>query len=497
MKNIKHKIVINLSFFLILVGGLFSCQTDLLDPTPRTSYSDKVVFDTPERVLQQVNGVYRAVKNGNFLGGRYYIYNDIRGEEFINRLTNGVTGLQTWNHTLVESTNEVNNLWNAGYAAINQINVFIAGMDANASKFAPPIFPTTFATTATQYVAEARFLRAVSYYSLLQLYARPYADGNGSKPGLPLRLLPEQGTANNDLARSTVGEVYTQILADLNFAEQNLPLSYSSAALNVTRAHRNSAIAFKTRVYLTMGRWTDVITEANKIVSAAAPFQAASGVAHRLQASFGSVFAPPQTTTESIFSLPFSALDQPGTQNQLAYYYLPASSGGNGEYRLNTAAGGIAADAGWKATDARKAQFITSGGLQYLGKFPTGTPWTDNAPVIRYSEVLLNLAEALVRSTNTVDAKAVDLLNAVRGRSDATTVFTVAGFASSTALANAILTERRIEFLGEGLRSIDCMRLNVAIPGKATIAAVPPSDPNYVWPIPQGELAVNALMTRN
>ncbi len=71
---------------------------------------------------------------------------------------------------------------------------------------------------AANYIAEARFLRAVCYHSMLQLYARPYADGNGSKPGLPLRLRAETKDGNNDLERSTVAQVYDQILADLDFA---------------------------------------------------------------------------------------------------------------------------------------------------------------------------------------------------------------------------------------------------------------------------------------
>ena len=43
----------------------------------------------------------------------------------------------------------------------------------------------------------ARFVRALCYHSLLTIYARPFTDGNGSKPGVPLRLLPEKGPANN------------------------------------------------------------------------------------------------------------------------------------------------------------------------------------------------------------------------------------------------------------------------------------------------------------
>ncbi len=483
--------------------GTAACRTDLLDPQPKTHFPAAIIFDTPQRVEQQVNGLYDAVKNGYFLGARLQVYIDVRGEDFINRNNNGVTGLQTWNHTVVESTNDVNNVWAYGYQAINQINVFLQELDANAGKFVAPVFAENYATVQVpQYQAEARFLRAVSYFYLLQLYARPYIDGNGSRPGLPLRLQAETGFDNNDLARSTVAQVYDQILQDLDFAEQQLPLEQTEA-LRTNRAHRNAAIAFKTRVYLAMTRWSDVIREADKIVSPTAPFRATTGNRHELSPSIAAVFAPPQRTLESIFSLPYTNQDAPVTQSQIAYYYLPATrrvSGdptGNGEYFLNPT--GIVANTGWKATDARRAFLITAatGTNLYLNKYPTGAPYTDQVPIIRYAEVLLNLAEAITRSTNAVEPRAVELLNAVRGRSDPSTQFTAADFADGAALANAILTERRIEFLGEGTRSNDLMRLNLPIPGKGTVPAVNPSDPNYVWPIPAVELSANTIIERN
>jgi hypothetical protein len=297
-----------------------------------------------------------------------------------------------------------------------------------------------------------------------------------------------------------VAEVYNQILEDLNFAEENLPETSS-----IYRAHTNAAIAFKTRVYLTMGRWSDVISEANKIVSQDVPFKATTGIKHELSPSVVAVFTPPQQTLESIFSLPSTALDAPGTQNQLAFYYLPSARPGGapvggGEYSLNPV--GIITDQTWKPTDQRRTFIIpitaTNGSVtNYWGKYPTGTPYTDNVPLIRYAEVLLNLAEAITRSANGVDPRAIALLNAVRGRSDVSTQFAAADFADANALTNAILKERRIEFLGEGLRSIDLMRLNLPIPAKGTATGVQPSDPNYVWPIPSTELSVNRVMERN
>lgn len=483
MKNIKHILIAGGAFLTVLSG----CKRELLSPTLTTAISDATAFDTPDRIAQQVNGLYAAVKSGNYLGGRYFVYNDIRGEDYNNLRTNGVTGLQTWNHTVVASTNEVSNLWGAGYAAINQCNVFLDGMAAKGNTIVGT-------AAANRYNAEARMLRGMIYYDLLQLYARPFWDGAGSKPGLPLRLTGNKGAGESDLARSTVAEVYTQILSDLNFAEQNLPLNYPDALTNTTRAHRNTAIALKVRVYLSMQRYSDVITEANKIVAASAPFTASSGVAHALQANIRNVFTAPYTTTESIFSLPFTANNLPGTQNALAFYFAPAPAGGS-EYPLIST--GILNDPAFAADDKRRTDLlVVSTGNTWVNKFPTGPVQTDYAPVIRYSEVLLSLAEALARTGTGVDARALALLNAVHLRSQPT-AFTDAGLGSKDALIAAILKERRIEFMGEGRRSPDLLRLGLPIPGKANVNTINPTQSEYIWPIPDSEMLNNKKMVQN
>lgn len=492
---IKNKLS-KVAFGAVLCAGLFACQTDLLEPVPQTSISDLVVYDTPERIAQGVNGLYSGAKSGNFLGGRYFVYVDVRADNFLNETTNGVTGLETWRHTEVSSTNEVNNLWSAAYQTINRCNLFLEGIDANSSKYVTPTFAADFLTTTVpQYKAEARFLRALSYLCLVQIYARPYLDGNGNKPGLPLRVLGETSSANNDLARGTVAEVYTLILDDLNFAEQNLPLTYSGTDadyLRVTRAHRNAAIALKTRAYLNMGQYANVITEANKIVSANGPFTASTGVPHALQANFVNVFTAPYTTTESIFSMPFTTNNLPGTQNGLGSYYNPGPVG-IGDYSLNPT--GIYGDlVNWPDTDTRRTMTSIASTKPYLRKFPTGPQHTDYAPVIRYAEVLLNLSEAIARTTAGVDARALELLNAVRQRSDAG--FTWAP-ASNGELLDAIMTERNVELLGEGFRSNDFLRQVLDIPGKGTVSSIPSSAAIYIWPIPITELNANKLMQPN
>lgn len=471
---------------LMMVVVISSCSDDdLLNPVNQTRISEANAFETPARVEQQVLGMYAGVKAGNFFGGRYYVYQAIRGEEFNNEKSNGVTNLFTWNFGVASSTNEVNNFWQAGYLAINRCNVVIEGLNNS------PID----ATLKTQYLAEARFLRALSYYALVTLYARPFWDGNGTKLGIPLRLKAETSSGNSDLVRATVGQVYDQILADLNYAETNLPSTYATAYNRTTRAHKNTAIALKTRVLLSKRDYAGVVVEGNKIVSTAAPFTAPSGVANTMSSSIASVFAYAAQTNENVFSFAFSTTDTPGTQNWLAYYWSTLN-GNNGEYSLLPTS--IIANAGWKSTDARRSFIAVVGGKSYLQtKWSRSGSDPDWMPVIRYSEILLNLSEAIVRNTNTIDSRAVALLNAVRQRSDATTTFTVGSFATVQALLDQVAIERRIELLGEGFRSLDVMRLGQDFVAKGTVPAVSVNANEYIWPIPQNELLYNKLIVQN
>lgn len=468
---------------LLLLLAVGCRKEDDLYPTSRTEVDSQTAFATADRIEAMVQGMYNSLKHGQFYGGRYIIYNEVRAENFINQTQNSVTGFLTWGHNVTNASNEVQNLWSRAYIAINNANLFLDGMTAGGLEVVGE-------QLGTEYMAEARFVRALSYYCLLQLYARPYWDGNGGAPGLPIRLVGNDGAADYSLVRSSVGEVYSQIIEDLTFAENNLPESYASSLLNTTRAHKNTAIALKTRAYLSMGDYSSVVEEGNKIVSATAPFSAPSGVGNALVDNIEDVFAEPYTTAESVFSMPMGPNSQPGTQNALQFYYV-----GNVEFSLNPA--GIVGNAEWQENDARRSFIGSSDNRPILTKWTVPNPWTDFVPVIRYAEVLLNLSEAIARNTNSVDARAVSLLNAVRNRSDATVTYTTAGFANAEALIDAILTERNIELLGEGFRSPDLLRLGRPLPAKGTIGAVNSDQQQYIWPIAANELLYNSLMTDN
>ena len=345
-------------------------------------------------------------------------------------------------------------------------------------------------------MGEAYFLRGLAYYHLVTLYATPYTKDDGASKGIPLRLLAENSSEHNDLERSSVSDVYKQIIQDLDNAERLLPESYETNLLNTTRAHRNTAIALKTRVYLSKGEYTKVVDEAKKIVpQTAAPFSATSGVHSALQEDITTVFGGNYTTTESILSFPMTSSDTPLGVSLSETFYANRI-----DYVLNSSETGIISDKSWRENDRRRSfvVFNQNIGQNTLAKYKKVSPSVDYVPAIRYSEVLLNYAEASASTGNV--ALAVQLLQAVRHRSDDTYEFSADDLAAGQ-IISTIAKEKRIELLGEGLRANDILRKLETFPSKPTLSSmnpisVSPNDDNYIFPIPNSEIQTNSLINK-
>jgi len=240
-----------------------------------------------------------------------------------------------------------------------------------------------------------------------------------------------------------------------------------------------------------MGNYEKVKTEAQKIVNqTAAPFSATLGVKHALN-NLITIFSSDYSTTESILSMPMTATDSYAGQAALGYVY-----NGNSEYYLNPT--GILGESTWRNEDMRRQFLRSDNGKFYLKKYAKAIPYTDYVPVIRYAEVLLNYAEAAARTNDL--ALATELLKAVRTRSDAAYTFETAQTATREALINTILTERRIELLGEGFRSGDLLRTLQTLPAKGNSTtqanAVAPTAENYIYPYPSKEMNTNKWLMK-
>ena len=468
-----NKIILVLFFATVC----FSCKK-VLDTSPNNNITDATAFATADRCLLSLNGIYDAAQSTSFVNGttdkRGYPFGaanieqgDMRGEDMFNVAAFfQVTYQGTYNATAPNCVG----LWKGLYILINDANIGIDGFrKAGASGILT-------AAVATQYEAECRFLRAMAHHEALIHWARPYLDGNGNQVGIPYRDVP---ISNSDAVasilnspRMRVDSVYGKILADLDFAEANLPNN-----IFVYRATKAAAIALKMRIKAHMGLWTTgtfmgasmpgVIQEGAKIVPATvnplAPTTVVSPIGGwSLTAAPDGPFAN-NNSLESVFSIKNDASDAPSSNGGLAAMYGAASNVGTTPGRgLVAISPVIWNNAGWLCDDKRRSSALVVAGLNNAGnqsyfitKYRDYTNRGDYAPQIRYAEVLLTLAEAEARTAGTVSARAVDLLNTVRNRAlttPATQQYLAAGFAAKNDLIKAILLERRIEFLGEGKR---------------------------------------------
>lgn len=521
----------------ITVLSTSSCKkyTEL---SPISSLAENTAFSTASTIELAMVGVYNTATVGTYNGGagRGYPFGaaaieqaEMRGEDMVN--------LQaffqiTYETSITASTANNVNMWSNLYALINQCNLMIEG---STTAGANGVIPTA---TAEQYIGEARFLRALAHHELVIDFCRPYVDGNGSNPGVPYRTVSinslEKAQAEITVGRGTVAEDYAKILADLDYAESKLPVTRSTNG--ISRATQGAAIALKTRVKQHMADWAGVITEGAKLGTSATTGTYTSTIGgYKLEASAATPFTSNASNSESIFSIANSAAANGGTNGALPNMFGPAANAINTMVARNLVATNpnLYVASYWVTGDTRRTllqiQQTTSTARYFFNyKYRDPLSGTDYAPIIRYAEVLLNVAEAYSR-TSALDTRALGLLNAVRNRSvPVANVFTIANFATQTSLTQAILNERRIEFAGEGRRWPDITRLSQdpnfavtggGIPAKVLLAALandgsnynivtrpvtatgkaalPYTDFHYIWPIPLDELNANPNITQN
>jgi len=519
----------SLMIFAVLLTVLSGCQKKVLELQPYSSFSDASAFADAAKVNLAVNGVYDAAQSGFYAGGQVRGYpfgaasieqGEMRGEDMHNTaLFYQITYEATY--TNVSANNDF--MFQTLYSLINKSNLVKEGVEG---AVASGIIP---AGTGLQYVAECRFLRALAHHELVVNWARPYADGNGSKEGIIYREFGINSEAKADEARAlkrsdfTVATVYSKILADLDYAETNLP---ATSAIKTYRASKAAAIALKMRVKMHMGDWAGVVAEGNKIISSATPFTSSIG-GWALTATPDGPFANNQSN-ESIFSIKNDATDNAGVNGGLPAMLGDPGLSGRGLVRISPA---FWSNSTWLCSDLRRGSTLVREytNAKFTYKYRDVANRSDGAPMIRYAEVLLIQAEAEARRASGVSSRAVDLLNAVRNRSITTPAdqYSVASFTDKDALIAAILFERRIEFLAEGKRWQDIHRLALdpvhapiaggGIPSKVVttsavpaslfncagvavprgVASIPYADNRFLWPISLVEIQQNPNYTQN
>jgi hypothetical protein len=517
-------------FSLALLAGacLTACEKQVIDLVPVDKFSDLTAFDTPEHCELSVIGAYDALQCGRYngsysrgypFGAASILQGEMRGEDMnLTAIFYDITYSATYN------TSSANNqyFWESSFECINRVNTVIRGIQQAVDE------GTLSAEEGDTYRGELLFLRALTYHGLMVHFALPVNVQGNNDYGLPLYLTaintPDEIKAALLIGRSSVSETYAQILEDLDQAESLFAGNALHPVNAITRVSKGSVIALKTRVLLHQRNWEKVIYEAAKLVPGQeAPFLSPVG-GYQLTASPEIPFTSYQNNTESIFSVENSSDDEASVNGAMAAM-MSARDGGRA---IVTSSPTLFNSSFWLGDDKRRELLFYRSSDQYYfcDKYQEVLSRADYAPILRYAEVLLNYAEAALRSGNR--SLAIELLNAVRNRSladPASQAYTPASFSSDKDWMEAILWERRIEFHGEGRRWEDIHRLadddlmpSEGIPAKieyknaagknafavntplsdewfsASRAFIPYTDKRFLWPIPVNDIVRNPTL---
>lgn len=463
---------------------MFSCSK-VNEQQPFSKLDPKEAFSNPERVGKAAVGMYDALQNLEFLGGRVLIYADQRGLDV--NSAGFFTNLGTFD--MLSNNTYAFNCWSGGYRTINETNFFTMNLKANESVVTP--------AEAAGYYAEAKFIRALTYFYVVNTYAQTFrASADGGHIGVPLILTaPKDGAEaldpKNKVKRNTVKEIYDQMIKDLTEAAAVLPIATGDGFADHARATKGAAHALLSRIYLYQGNWAKARDFADSVLLSTAGYA--------LDATPAAVFAAGnyQSSTERIFSVAMNSGDNPNTNNALGQHY---GSNGRADISISTSYRTLPnfnyqTDLRGKPLFSYSINATTKDTTAFYTRKFFGTSTFDAwVPVLRLAEVMLIKAEALARlNTAAPDAEAITLLNAIRARAKASILTP----ATPAELITNILTERRIELAFEGHGVLDFQRTQRDIPAHGTVGIQPWNGKYTIFPLPNAEIERNPNMTQN
>ena len=185
---------------------------------------------------------------------------DDRGD--INGVQDEMFGWHTWQQDVGlnaegSSRNAEDEDWNKAYHCINICNMVIDAIDeqhaANEEQ----------KLEKSRIKGEAHFLRALYYFTLVNMYGKPYSPENLSAPSIPIKLSPV--VEDKEYTTNTVGETYNQILKDLD--EADTCLINTTIKNRPYRADITAVYLLKSRTYLYMQNWKKAYEYAQKALA--------------------------------------------------------------------------------------------------------------------------------------------------------------------------------------------------------------------------------------
>lgn len=459
---------------LLLVCTFAACKKELA-VEPEQSLSDQAVFTSRAGAQAALLGVYSTAQVLEVFGGLPLIIGDYQADnvEFVGSFP---TLQEIAQYTTLSTNTSIGPIWQDHYRVILRANSIIDRV--------PGIAEAGFTDAQKkQMVAEAKFMRALTYFQLVNLFAQPYNCNNGSSLGVPLVLKEFAAGQIEFPARNTVNEVHLQIKKDLEEALVDLPATHATPTDTRGRATKGAARGLLSRLHLYRGEWAEAAARANEVITATPTYVLAPNYAFYDANSAEDVFTIQMTTTDN---------SRTGAGG-LASYHRPAAQGGRGDAPFSTSLVNAYLQEPGDRRLALSDSAVASDGprRRFTLKYTDAKTNADNTPIIRVTEMYLNRAEALAE-LNGVNLVSLDLMNALRIRAGLPE-WTLATFTTKQEFINAILNERRKELAFEGHRRMDLLRrgLPLRTSGPGAAQSLPCTGQKVVLPIPQREIDIN------
>ena len=490
-------------YFILFTAVLFSSCSDELDLSPISSATTETFYKSTNDFITGVNAVYNDLKA---YPDRLLNLSETRSDNLYAVSDGGVRDWEGINsfHKTIASNAYVSEAWLSDYNGIYRANVLLDKLTSNGDVI-------TDATLRKRLEAETKFLRAFYYFDLVRWFGK-----------VPIITTPVSVAEALTIQRSSVVDVYTQIISDLQFAVSNLPETYVTA--DKGRVTKYAAQGMLALVYMTrsgptyniegpglgLNEWNQALSLLNSIV--------ASGKFSMLP-SYSNIFAyANENNAEVLFDVQYITGQSPVLGSTFPWVLVPdtwfQAQGKAVQGGLTIRPVSSLLINSFETGDTRKDFSIVStytynGTVEDrpffrkyvdLTKVPSNRlDWPINFIVLRYTDILMLKAECILNGASGTQTEVDDIVNSVRKRAGLTTTV-------SNVTKAQLMTERQKEFMAEGLRWHDLVRsglVETVMPAWITAVDVQnqmqPFQTNYIiYPIPQSEIDVkNGLYTQN
>ncbi|MDR0812108.1 MAG: RagB/SusD family nutrient uptake outer membrane protein [Paludibacter sp.] len=450
-------------FVIALLSTTFVACEDFLNYTPSNAVSDTDAFRSAQDVENALNGVYYTLGRYQFYGRNVVALGDIAAD---NTYMLGTTGHfdTEYKYTIVTSNPELLEIWEYGYKTIDRAARVIEGGKA--------LLETEISDDDQKLIksciAQSYAIKALSHFTLVNIFGLPYSDTNKSTLGIIL--VDEKPIAAFEaVSRATVAETYALVLKDINLAKTDINL----AAKEVFTFNAASLSALEARVKLYMKDY-------NGASSAAQAAIAASGELVSDSTTYVDMWSSIASTSEDILTIGKTADDNLSANSLNTLYSNYAGKATSGLISL------------FAPTDMRLGLFGDGSGeqvraLKYKG-LPTSAA-TSNIPVFRLPEMYLILAEAKAQLS---ESDAVDYLYEIAKRNSELAKTDIP--TDKDELLQFISVERRRELFQEGHRWFDLRRTGEKLTRVGGNWAITNWDVSkFVYPIPQNEINASGI----